>query len=221
MYAFSIRAAAFLAAVAVGALACEPAPQMQTVRSPSEKNIPLAVVIHPLFSTEMVGASWGRVFALNSDREHVYISPPAETSLKVTGPSQRLTSNLSMELAARGFKLSELPVESAEGQGDNKNAFAVSLALLDDLRETHNVGAILIGNAFFSKAPYDSDTRVTDCYLKVVDVKTLEVLCQISVPHNEEGQDMREIAGEIADQLAIEAGLPVPEKQRKDSELYR
>jgi len=212
MYVFSRLTMTLLAAVVGGALACEPAPQMQTVRSSSEKNIPLAVVIHPLFSTEIGGGGWSRSpFALYSDRAHVYINPPAETSLKVTGPSQRLTSDLSMQLAARGFKLTELPVESPEGQGENKNAFAVSLALLDDLRETQNVGAILIGNAFFSTAPYSSDMRVTDCYVKIVDVKTLEVLCQISVPHNEEGQDMQEIAGEIADQLAIEAGLPVPE----------
>ena len=212
MYVFSRLTMTLLAAVVGGALACEPAPQIQTVRSPSAEKIPLGVVVHPLFSTEIGGTGWARSgIALYSDREHVYISPPTETSLKVTGPSQRLTSELSMQLAARGFKLSELPVESPTGQGDNKNAFAVSLALLDDLRATHNVGAILIGNAFFSKAPYYNDTRVTDCYVKVVDVETLEVLCQISVPHNEEGQDMQEIAHDIADQLAIEAGLPVPE----------
>ena len=88
----------------------------------------------------------------------------------------------------------------------------MSLALLDDLRAIHNVEAILIGNAFFSSSPYYSDTRVTDCYVKVVDVETPEVLCQISVPHDGEGRDMQEIARDIADQLAIEAGLPVPEE---------
>ena len=213
MFLSSRMAASLLIAVVGGALACQSAPQMQTVRSPSAEKIPLGVVVHPLFSTEIrAGGMIRSGVMLNSNRENVYISPPAETSLKVTGPSQRLTSDLSMQLAARGFKLSELPVESPAGQGDNKNAFAVSLALLDDLRTTHNVGAILIGNAFFSTAPYYSDTRVTDCYVKVVDVETLEVLCQVSLPHDAEGRDMQEIARYIADELAIEAGLPVAQE---------
>ena len=214
MYISSRVTTALLIAIAGCALACESAPQMQTVRSPSAEKIPLAVVVHPLFSTEVAGGGMLRVrpWVFNSNRENIYISPPAETSLKVTGPSQRLTSDLSMELAARGFKLSELPVESPAGQGDNKNAFAVSLALLDDLRTSHNVGAILIGNAFFATTPYYSDTRVTDCYVKVVDVETLDVLCQISLPHDAEGRDMQEIARYIADELAIEAGLPVAEE---------
>jgi hypothetical protein len=200
-------------ALIAGVLSCETAPAIQTVRSPSAERIPLGVVIHPLFSTEVVGAGSVRSWALyNSNREHIYISPPAETSLKVTGPSQRLTSDLSMELAARGFKLSELPVEAPAGQGDNKNVFAVSLALLDDLRATHNVGAILIGNAFFANESYYNDTRVTDFYVKMVDVKTLEVLCQISLSHDYQGRDMSDAARDIADQLAIEAGLPTSDE---------
>jgi hypothetical protein len=204
---------ALLVAVVGGVLSCESAPTIQTVRSPSAEKIPLGVVIHPLFSTELSGVGSARTWALlNSNREHIYISPPAETSLKVTGPSQRLTSDLSMELAARGFKLSELPVETPEGQGDNKNAFAVSLALLDNLRASHNVRAILIGNAFFANAPYNNDTRVTDFYVKMVDVETLEVLCQISLSHDYEGRDMQDAARDIADQLAIEAGLPTSDE---------
>lgn len=202
---------AFLAASSIILQGCAQPPLLTTVRTPGTERIPLGIVIHPLFSIDTSHA-WGGVTMIPKavDRDRVYIASPAQTTLKITGNSQRLTSLVSMELASRGFKLRELPVEAPadNGAGGDRSAFAVSLALLDELREQHGVRAILIGNAFFARRPYQNDERVTDAYIKVVDVQTLDVMLQIGLPHSEEGHDMQEVATEIADRLAGEAGLP-------------
>ena len=127
------------------------APKYQSVQSPATgKRIPLGIVLHPLLSSQ-AEPGWGRAALLynGGDRESIYIRPPVKTTMQVTGTSERMTGLLNMELTRRGFKLSELPVEAPiEGE----SAFAVSLALLDELRERNNVHAILIGNAFFTGA---------------------------------------------------------------------
>jgi hypothetical protein len=183
---------------------------MRTVRSPDLEKIPLGIVLHPLFSTEPSRASEVPLADIEASEsfEHgnMYIHPPVETSLKVTGASERLTGLISMELTGRGFRLRDLPVQApVEGE----SVFAVSLSLLDELREQHNVQAILIGNAFFDTRYSGSDAHVTDLYLKLVDVKTLEVMYQIVMPHQVDGWTMDDIARTVADHLAIEANLPV------------
>jgi len=188
-------------------------PPMRAVRTPGVERIPLGIVLHPLFSTERANGG-GRIVddvgtSESFDRDRMYINPPAETTLKVTGLSERLTGLLSAELTARGFKLRDLPVQAPiEGE----NAFAVSLSLLDELRERHNVRAILIGNAFFASGYNASDAHVTDLYIKMVDVETLEVMCQITLPHDYSGWPIDEVAKEAASRLAVEAGLPVDSK---------
>jgi hypothetical protein len=182
---------------------------MRTVRSPDVEKIPLGIVLHPLFSTEPrspesvptddIGASE------SVDHDKMYIHPPAETSLKVTGASERLTGLISMELTARGFRLRDLPVQApVEGE----SVFAVSLSLLDELRERQNVKAILIGNAFFDPRYGLSDAHVTDLYLKLVDVETLAVMYQMVLPHQVDGWSMDDVARTVADHLATEANLP-------------
>ena len=180
-------------------------PEIRSFQTPSvDGRIPTGIVLHPLLSSQVEG-SWGRTYPMfNQSREHIYIRPPAKTTLQVTGTSERLTGMLTMELLQRGFKLHELPVEApVEGE----NAFAVSLALLDELREKSGVHAILIGNAFFAHPGRYDDVHVTDLYLKVVDVETLEVLGQVALTHDSDGWPMDRIASEVADQLAAGAGL--------------
>jgi hypothetical protein len=122
-------------------------PEIRTVQPPtSDRKIPLGIVLHPLLSTQ-VPESWTRVWmksglTYNQDRDSIYIKPPTKTTLQVTGTSERLTGLLTGELMERGFQLRELPV-TAPVEGES--AFAVSLALLDELRERSNVHAILIG----------------------------------------------------------------------------
>jgi hypothetical protein len=194
------------------AMGCAGPPVMESIRTPGAEKIPLGIVLHPLLSSQ-TESGWGRAAALYSqDRGSLYITPPAKTTMQVTGLSERLTNMLTVELSRRGFKLRELPVEATPAK--DENTFAVSLALLDELRERNDVHAILIGNAFFAR-PYNGmgDSYVTDMYVKVVNVETLEVMCQIIIDHDTMGWAMPDVANEVADELAINAGLPITQEQ--------
>jgi len=198
-------------------LGCATPPAMESIRTPGAKNIPLGIVLHPLLSTQVEGREWGRVGPASlysgEDRKNLYIQPPAKTTMQVTGLSERLTNMLNIELSRRGFKLRELPVEATPAK--DENTFAVSLALLDELRERNDVHAILIGNAFFAH-PYNgtSDSYVTDMYVKVVNVETLEVMCQIIIDHHTNGWSMPDVVNEVADELAFNAGLEIEQEEQ-------
>jgi len=184
---------------------------MESIRTPGAKNIPLGIVLHPLLSTQTERGWMRGSFALDSqNRESIYIMPPAKTTMQVTERSERLTNMLNIELSRRGFKLRELPVEATPAR--EQNTFAVSLALLDELRERNDVHAILIGNAFFT-GQYN-DSYVTDMYVKVVNVETLEVMCQIIVDHHTNGWSMPDVVNEVADELAFNAGLEVEQEEQ-------
>ena len=194
-------------------MGCAGPPVMESIRTPGAQNIPLGIVLHPLLSTQTEVSTWGRMGSVtlsNRTRDSLYIEPPAKTTMQVTGLSERLTNMLTVELSRRGFKLRELPVEATLNK--NENAFAVSLALLDELRERNDVHAILIGNAFFSRQ-YGSESYVTDMYVKVVNVETLEVMCQIIIDHDTMGWSMPDVANQVADELAINAGLPIEQNK--------
>ena len=196
---------------ALAFLGCATPPAMESIRTPGAKNIPLGIVLHPLLSTQTERGWMRGSFALDSqNRESIYIMPPAKTTMQVTERSERLTNMLNIELSRRGFKLRELPVEATPAR--EKNTFAVSLALLDELRERNDVHAILIGNAFFT-GQYD-DSYVTDMYVKVVNVETLEVMCQIIVDHHTNGWSMTDVVNEVADELAFNAGLEVEQQEQ-------
>ena len=196
---------------ALAFLGCATPPAMESIRTPGAKNIPLGIVLHPLLSTQTERGWMRGSFALDSqNRESIYILPPAKTTMQVTERSERLTNMLNIELSRRGFKLRELPVEATPAR--EQNTFAVSLALLDELRERNDVHAILIGNAFFT-GQYN-DSYVTDMYVKVVNVETLEVMCQIIVDHHTNGWSMPDVVNEVADELAFNAGLEVEQEEQ-------
>ena len=196
---------------ALAFLGCATPPAMESIRTPGAKNIPLGIVLHPLLSTQTERGWMRGSFALDSqNRESIYIMPPAKTTMQVTERSERLTNMLNIELSRRGFKLRELPVEATPAR--EQNTFAVSLALLDELRERNDVHAILIGNAFFT-GQYN-DSYVTDMYVKVVNVETLEVMCQIIIDHHTNGWSMPDVVNEVADELAFNAGLEVEQEEQ-------
>ena len=196
---------------ALAFLGCATPPAMESIRTPGAKNIPLGIVLHPLLSTQTERGWMRGSFALDSqNREFLYITPPAKTTMQVTERSERLTNMLNIELSRRGFKLRELPVEATPAR--EQNTFAVSLALLDELRERNDVHAILIGNAFFT-GQYN-DSYVTDMYVKVVNVETLEVMCQIIIDHHTNGWSMPDVVNEVADELAFNAGLEVEQEEQ-------
>ncbi|HEU4929172.1 MAG TPA: hypothetical protein VFU38_05030, partial [Candidatus Krumholzibacteria bacterium] len=97
---------------------------MRTVRTPGVERIPVGIVVHPLFSADKAGSGYVEAM-LSSGREEMYITPPAETTLKITASSQLLTNALTMELVERGFKLRELPVQAAVAASEvDENRFA-------------------------------------------------------------------------------------------------
>ena len=186
--------------------------KLTTIRSPGVDRIPTTICIHPLLSYPVRRIYHGKINNVVVSREHdrVYITPPTEMSLTVTPQSQMLTGLLSSELAYYGFDLKELPVEIPDDdQTDetNKNVFFISLDLLERLREEYGVEAILIGNVMMKYVPRYSRTLVTAAYLKLVDIETLDVLCQVHLLSEDYGEDIDKAANALASELALEAGL--------------
>lgn len=185
--------------------------KLTTIRSPGVDRIPKTICIHPLLSSP----ARRRYFikenvVVTRERDRVYIAPPTEVSLIVTPQSQMFTGLLSSELAYYGFDLKELPVEipdNTESGETKKNVFFISLDLLKSLREEYGVEAILIGNVMMDYVPRYSRTLVTAAYLKLVDIESLEVLCQVYLLSEDYGEDMDKAADALASELALEAGL--------------
>lgn len=178
--------------------------------------IPAKLAVYPLLSNTVSPASRGELAVEplstreDADRENIYIQPAAESELHITASSQMLTSELLVCLARRGFDLRETPFETLNANGEGEgNAFVISLALLDELRERYGVTAVIIGNAFFDRdsGRNPGNSRVTAAYLKVIDTESLQVLCQVSMSYDAMGRKMDQIADTMAQQLAIMAGL--------------
>jgi hypothetical protein len=148
---------------------------------------------------------------MRSRGDEIFIEPPAESKLVVNFQSQLLTGLLSSELANHGFTLKELPVEMPDNEG-KVVSFVVSLDLLRRLNEDYGVKAVLIGNVYLSPERYQSSTHLVNAaYLKLVDVETLDILCHISVIHENEGVDLEATAQAVAAELAGMANLPSKE----------
>jgi hypothetical protein len=179
--------------------------------------IPSKIALYPLLSTP-VGKPVGRwsPATLSVRREkmgdNVVISPPAETDMQITQESQIVTGLISTMLSAVGFSLKELPVEVLpKGEKDKSSRFVISVNLLEQLREQYDLRTLVIGTAFFivdhSYGP--SGRRITSAHLKVIDVETLDVLGQVTVPYSTHGEDLNEVSEKLALALADMAGLAV------------
>jgi len=185
--------------------------KLTTIRSPGVDRIPTTICIHPLLSSPARRRYLIKEnVVISRERDRLYIAPPTEVNLIVTPQSQMFTGLLSSELAYYGFDLKELPVEipdDAETGETKKNVFFISLDLLNRLREEYGVEAILIGNVMMDYVPRYSRTLVTAAYLKLVDIESLEILCQVHLLSEDYGEDMDKAAGALASELALEAGL--------------
>ena len=193
---------------------CTSTGRVRTTPSPGVDRIPATVAMYPLLSgTEVDGQPWPIRLQTQGEREEIYIAPPTNSELSVTPSSQMLTGELSVQMARYGFDLREMPYEVREAYTpDGDDAYVVSLALLDELRERYGLDAIIVGNAFFMKKRRNyqpSETRVVAAYLKVIDTETLEVLCQVTMSYDAHGRGLNDLAQSMANHLASMAGLDV------------
>jgi hypothetical protein len=143
------------------------------------------------------------------------IVPPTETTLAITQESQILTGLISTSLSRLGFSLKQLPFEvlPVNGDGHRPNergkTVVISTELLKELRERHDLRALVIGNAFFTIDPYGGapQIRITSAHLKIVDIVTLDLLGQVSLPYQPDGDDLNDAAERIALALGRMAGF--------------
>lgn len=214
-----IPAAALLLCL-LGLAACERPPATRIVPGPGTDRLPKTLAVHSLVANRLqeprlrydVIRPMGVEAA--ADRSRIALVPPAETDLRVTSMSQILTGEISLRLAEYGFDLRELPSEAVDSDEDGTAEYVISLDLLDELRVRSGVEAVLVGNAFFREAPgrKGREVWVLAAYLKVVDPETLEVLCQVSMPYDETGRTLDDVADSVARQLAGLAELYVAER---------
>jgi hypothetical protein len=189
--------------------------------------VPRTVAVYPMLSTEFLQPMQApvrrddiRVYPQRrgeggDDKEGIYIAPPTESKLLVTGHSQLFSDLLAADLAYHGFTIKQLPVEASVGNGGNDDdgqRFYVSMELLDRLRDEFGLEAVLLGNVYFERAYPDADLDVTTAYIKVVDVKTLDIVCQVSITNEFAGIDIEEAVERLATELAG-AGGPVSQAQ--------
>ncbi len=185
--------------------------KLTTIRSPGVDRIPTTICVYPLLSSPVQQRYIPREeVVLSRRKDRIYIASPTEVRLSVTPRSQMFTGLLSSELAYYGFDLKELPVEIPDDaeEGDARgNVFFVSLDLLERLKEEYGVEAILVGNVMMEYAHRYSRTLVTAAYLKLVDIETLDVLCQVHLLSEDYGEDLDDAAAALASELALEAGI--------------
>jgi hypothetical protein len=184
--------------------------KLTSIRSPGVDRIPTTICVHPLLSSPARKRYLVKdELFISRERNRVYIAPPAEVSLTITPQSQIFTGLLSSELAYYGFDLKEIPVEVPDDTeaGERENVFFISLDLLKRLREEYGIEAILVGNVMMDYVPRYSKTLVTAVYLKLVDIETLDILCQVHLLSEDYGEDMDKAADALASELALEAGI--------------
>lgn len=184
-----------------------------STKSDGVDRIPSKIAFYPLLSTPV--ATRGGVRAtlrVQSLGENVVITPPAETEMRVTQESQIVTGLISTLLSAEGFSLKELPVEVLpKSKKDEGSRFVISMNLLDQMREEYDLRTLVIGTVFFitdhSYGP--SAKMITSAHLKVVDIETLDVLGQVTLPYSPQGEDLNMTSEKIALALVEMAGLDV------------
>ncbi len=171
----------------------------------------VTVAMHALLSSTTPVTRYGSIRLMSEgSQQNVYLAPPTKPQMLVTPSSQMLTGELMVQMVQLGFDLRELPYEIKEADGSSRrDSYVISLDLLDELRHQHGLEAIIVGNVYFlPSANYNSrEKRVSVAYLKVIDTKTLEVLCQVNMPYQEYGREMNRLAESMARELAVMAGL--------------
>jgi hypothetical protein len=202
---------------------CTIKPRITTTPVVGVEEIPTIIAVYPILANQ-TGFRPRYVkdaMTLSTRKDRIYIVPPADTKLLVTTHSEIFTGLVSSELSHYDFKLKTLPIEVLEddnvGTG-GKRSFVVSLETIRHLRENYGLEALLIGNVFFIHDPYDpTEPAVRSFYLKLVDAKTLDILCHVSGDYGEYGGEMEKAARDIGFELAKLANLA---KDEEDEEPY-
>jgi len=182
--------------------------QLMSTISAGADRIPTSIGIFPLVSAPRAPMGNRRIL-FGAEKNKIYISPPAETKLAITPMSQIFTGLITSKLSSHGFNLRELPVEVPDGESNGKHrVFVISLGLLKELHDKYGLEAILLGSVFFNKPGGSlSETRATSMHLKLVDAESLEILFQITMPFDEYGEDVNDLAYRAARRMAEMAGL--------------
>ncbi len=181
--------------------------------SPGVERLPETIAIYPLLSSSMPRPVPERRLepaapSKPENEKRMNIVPPAESKLVVTMQSEMLTSQLSAELARRGFSIKEIPVEVPENGEERDNTFFMSLASLQHLREAYGLEAVIVGNAYFVPDKVDMMRfNVASVFLRVVDTETLDVLCHLTLNDQYYGESVDVVARVLADKLAEKAQL--------------
>ena len=202
---------------------CTIKPRITTTPVVGVEEIPTIIAVYPILANQTGFRPQYKMHSmtLSTREDKLYIVPAAETKLLVTTHSEIFTGLVSSELSHYGFKLKALPLEVFEddnvGTGD-KRSFVVSLGTLRHLQENYGLKALLIGNVFFINDSYDpTEPAVRSFYLKLVDAKTLDVLCHVSGDYGDYGGEMEKAAGDIGFELAKLANLA---RDKEEDEPY-
>jgi hypothetical protein len=202
-----------LAAVTLVA-GCAARGRLTATRSPGVETLPRNIAIYPLLTTDSP-----RRLAIHPrnvdpraqtlDRGEIFLEAPADSRLVVDLHSQLLTGLLASDLAYHGFELKELPVELPESHPHEKvTRFAISLKLLDTLREDYDVQAVLVGNVFIVPDRIRPPERMVKvAYLKLIDIATLDILAHLSLTYDDAGGTLEGAAAAIAEEMAALAQL--------------
>ena len=118
-----------------------------------------------------------------------------------------MTDLVSTALMSRGFQLKQLPVsvkdQDGKTTGDGK-VFYIGMDSLKEMQATYGVNAVMLGNVFITierSAGNMSEKRVVSAHIKIVDIKTLDILAQVTLPDSAHGFTMDETSEEIANAL--------------------
>ena len=196
--------------------------RITTTPAAGVEKIPTIIAVYPILANQ---TAFRPIFLnkeairLSEREDRVYIVPAAESELVVTAHSEIFTGLISSELSHYGFKLKVLPLEvfkDDDAGSGGSGTFVVSLGTIRDLRENYGLEAILLGNVFFVHDPYDPpEPSVRSFYLKVVDAKTLDVLCHVSNDYGDLGEEIEDAAKDIGFELAKFANLAVEKEDDK------
>jgi hypothetical protein len=192
-------------------------PKLKTVKSPGVERIPLKLAVLPLLSSPIPGAEslyyggalYGAPSPTSMQNSNVgLVIQTANSNFSITQESQIMSDLVSAALAVRGFSLKQVPLETLDAKDEAgksssaKKDFAVSLALLRELQGSYGVEGIVMGNVFFTYERNEAnipEKKVYSVSIKVIDIKTLDVLGQVVLPYRPMGFGLEATSEKIAD----------------------
>ena len=198
-----------LLALASGMAAACIRPEVQSARVDETVPVPATLGVFPILSSIEVRHGYPHPPRYERYDDQIIVTPPADMSMAVTPESRMLTNALTVALQQQGFALKELPVEHLEGDATGEisgvDRYGISLELLGRLRDEFGLPAIVVGDAYFlhryngTSAPA---IQVVAAHLRVIDTATLDVIAQVDMPYDASGEDIGDVARELAIEMA-------------------